>query len=244
MFVAGAPRRLLGVLYAEDFDDPPAAAAAPPEPEVIAADPGPAALPGEAVAAPGYSAEEIDTARQLAYADGLRAGLEQAREERAHATRLALAAIARQAEAARAEAAAEAGLVAEQLARTVLGVVVAALPTLSARHGEAELRALVRALLPGLAREPRILVRINPEQAAAVTAEIAALAPDLAARVRLVPSDNLPSGDLHVAWENGEAVREAGAVVAAVRDALAPLGLLDSGDAADARHIRELEHVG
>jgi hypothetical protein len=152
----------VGKLFAEDFDSPEAA----PEPEVID---------------PVFTLGELSAARATAWHDGHAAGLQEAAETDAAATRQALTAIVEQFAAERDEAAARAEQSAEAIARLLTASLAATFPTLCARHGDAEVRAIVRTVLPALTQETAITVRAHPRTAAAVTQEIARLDPDLVA---------------------------------------------------------------
>jgi flagellar biosynthesis/type III secretory pathway protein FliH len=94
------------------------------------------------------------------------------------------------------------------------------------RYGDAEVRAIVRAVLPELTQEPAITVRANPRTARALTQEIARLDPDLAAHVQVVDCEAMSPGDVRIAWHNGTATRDAAALWQQVAAVLAPAGLL------------------
>lgn len=207
---------LIGVLYAEDFDAddtipvaaPIVASAPPPEPEVIE---------------PTFSADDLAMARDEARLQGrteAEHGLAAARVRMLDLIAAGLA-DAREAAAAVAEARAD------TIGRIMLSAMVACLPALCSRHGAIELRALVQAVLPELVDEPRITVRVNPQMAAAMNAEITALDPDLAERIVLLPTDAMPPGDARITWQDGQAIRDAGQARRLLEDALAALGLLE-----------------
>jgi len=210
--MAGMRAAAYGVIYAEDFDDPATPdAPVPPEPEVVE---------------PSFTRDELEAARDAALAEGAAAERDSIAAEgaaaRAQAFHALAAALADAGEAARL-AAEEA---AEGIAQAVLSIVAAGLPALCARHGEGEARALVRSLLPTLGAEPAITVRLSPRLLDAVRAEMAGIDPEIAAAVHLVPADALAPGDVRVSWDGGLCQRSAAAACAAVREALAPLGLL------------------
>jgi len=95
-------------------------------------------------------------------------------------------------------------------------------------------RDVIGAGLPPLTREPSIIVRVSPLIATAAEDEIARLDPELAERVRLVPTETMAAGDVRVAWNDGTAVRDTGAVWDEVAAVLSGLGLL-VGDMPPAR---------
>jgi flagellar assembly protein FliH len=205
--------RFPGLLYAEDFDAPPR----PPPAPVAVAEPEPV------IVEPTYSEADLAAAR----ADGRSKGRMEADHGVAALHAKMLGEIARGLAEARADTRDAAAAAAEAVARTMLSALAACLPATCARHGEAEIRAVVRAVLPGLRDEPRIAVRVNPLMLPAMAEEIAALDAEVAAIVVVLPAEQLPPGDVRVTWQDGAAVRDTGRVRAAVADALAALGLLE-----------------
>ncbi len=198
------------VFFDEDFDLPPPSAAAP-EPEIIV---------------PVFSAEELAAAKEIAAAESRTAALGEAATSARAAASQALATVAAELIAARAEAAEIAEQSAEAIVRLLLDCFATAFPALSTRHGPEEVAAVLRAILPALHREPKVTVRVNPHTAAALTEEIRALDPDLTSNVRVVPTDALTRDEVRVAWENGTAVRDTKALWRQIEDVLAPAGLL------------------
>ena len=198
------------LVFAEDFDEP-RPVAKPPEP---------------APAEPVYSAADLQTARAEALREGHAAGMAEAEESNLVLARDALLAIAGRLDTAREEARTIAEEAAEALGRLVMDALAAAFPALCARHAEAELSAIVRAILPRLHEEPEIVVRTGPHMTAALTQEIAALDPDLLDRVRLIPTDAIPPGDMRISWRAGSVRRDTAGLWADIENILAPAGLL------------------
>jgi hypothetical protein len=196
-----------GALFVEDFD----LAEAAPEPEVIE---------------PVFSASEVAAARETAWREGNAAGLGESTDGDVAATRRAVEAIAASVAAECNAAAARAEQTAEAIAGLLLDSLAATFPALCARYGDAEVCAIVRAVLPALTREPAITVRANPITAAAVAGEFARLDPDLAAHVRTIECDAMPRGDVRVAWHNGGATRDAAGLWQQVAEVLVPAGLM------------------
>ncbi len=116
---------------------------------------------------PVFSASELTAAREAAWRDGHAAGLQEAAAERrrgdasGHRT-----AIAEQFAAERDVAAARAEVSAEAIAQLLLDSLAAVFPALCARYGDAEVRAIVRIVLPALTQEQAITVRAHPRTAA------------------------------------------------------------------------------
>jgi flagellar biosynthesis/type III secretory pathway protein FliH len=209
------------VLFAEDFDLPPKRNPVP-EPEIIE---------------PVFAAADLEAARKQAW----QAGHDAASESAEHAMQAVLgdaaAAIVAALADARAQAATLAHLAADELARLLLDSLAAAFPALCARHGEAELRALIRILLPALSQEPAVTIRLNPDNVVAVLQAMQRLDPELADRVQVVASETIARGDTRITWRNGQAVRDAAAVWAQVAEILAPSGLLSYATTKEVEHV-------
>ena len=197
-----------GVLFAEDFD---AAAVVAPEPEVIE---------------PVFSAAELSAAREEAWQDGYDSGLRAVAENDAAAARQTLNSIAEQLSAERAAAAERSEQVAEEIAGLLLDSLAAMFPALCARHGDAEVRAIVRTVLPALTQEQAITVRVHPSTVGAVSQEVGRLDPDLATHVHIVECDAVSPGDVRIAWRNGSTARDATDLWQQVAEVLMPAGLM------------------
>ncbi|MBN9563701.1 MAG: hypothetical protein J0H14_23710 [Alphaproteobacteria bacterium] len=211
-----SPRRVgaARMLFAEEFDLAPGVTiieAPVAEPEIIA---------------PVFTAADVEAARDTGWAEGRETGLTEAEAASAAIAREAIAAIGAQLGNAAEVAARLAEQAAEEIARLLLDTVMTLLPALCARHGEAEVRAVIRAVLPPLTREPSITVRISPLIATAAEEEIARLDPELVQRVRLIPTETMAAGDIRVAWNDGMAVRDTRSVYDEVVAVLSGLGLL------------------
>lgn len=210
---------VLGVLYAEDFDDDAGAAPAGPdhphmaEPEIIE---------------PVFTAAEVERARLQAR----QAGQAEAEGGVLAARNRLLGVVASGLADARSAAHEAAATMAEGVARAMLSALAACLPKLCQRHGELELRALVAALLPALCDEPKILLRVHPAMADGLLEDIGTLDAELAEQAHVLPTGSIPPGDVRITWEGGSAVRDAAAACAAFKAGLAALGLLEEqGDA-------------
>ena len=199
----------VGILYAEDFDDPHLAP-----------------LPEPAPAPASFTLDELEAARQTACAEAVHVARAEWERSALHDRTQSLAAIAGHLANAQLEAGTLADTVAEGVARAVLSVVAGLLPDLCARYGGAEVRALLRHLLPTLAQQPRIAVRVNSAILDDVRGDLALLDEDLAACVVLTAAPLLP-GDARVSWTDGSLVRDQAAIRAAVLAALTELGLLE-----------------
>ena len=202
---------VLGVLYAEDFDDVGdnvlVLAHPEPEPEIIE---------------PVFTVAELDAAR----AGALLAGRAEAVKDLAAVRNQLLLSVANAIAESRAAARDVAEQAAESVASCILSVLAACLPALCAQHGATELQALVRTLLPALTEEPRITVRVNPQMLSVMQGEIGCLDAEIAERVHLLAIDAIPPGDARITWAEGSAVRDTSRARAAFEDGLAELGLM------------------
>lgn len=199
---ASQPARALGILYAEDFGR------APPVPEPVRA---PVAL----------TQADIDAACIRAVQAAETAWSGSAAERRAEA----LAALAANLRTAQTEAAARAEAVADGIARTALSALAHALPHATRKHGDAEVRALLGRMLPMLAGQTRVVVRVHAGMIEGLTEDLAEL-DELAGQIELRPA-NLPPGDTRLSWDDGGLVRDTAAICTAMIDGLAQLGLVD-----------------
>ena len=197
------------LLFDDDFDIPPRES----EPEVIE---------------PLFTAAELFAARNEAASESRDATLAEIDTTGRATACLALTEIARQIAAARADAVSIAEQSSEAIARLLLDCFAVTLPALSARHGPAEIAAVLREILPVLHREPKIIVRVNPDLVEVLTEEFLSLDGDLAAHVRLVPTDTVAQGDARISWENGSATRDTAALWTQIENILAPAGLLNA----------------
>ena len=199
------------LLFDEDFDprppEPP-----PPEPEVIE---------------PSFTLADLEAARDAAAREAREQALKEAEASVQAFTRRALETLASEVMSARAEAAAAAEEATEALVRLLLDCFAAAFPTMSQRHGPDEAAALLTSILPELRREPDVAVRLCPGMVGGIRDEIERFDGDLANRVRLIPTDALPPGDIRVEWTNGAASRDAQGLWTEIEAILAPAGLLN-----------------
>ncbi len=208
----------LNILFAEDFD------ASLDHSSEEALDSEASQTPAEPV--PTFSAEQIEAARQLGYEEGKREGEAAAK---ASAAALAAQAISRIAEAMR-RADAEAARIAEETAdsfvRLLLDTLFAILPGLCARYADAEIAAMIKAIVPPLRAEPRVRIVIHPDQKLAVEKELLSLEREYRQRIFVETDFAIPRGDARITWQNGSALRNSRQAIAALKEAFLPLGLL------------------
>ncbi len=211
---------LLGILYAEDFDDAPVEAERAPPPEPTPAEPAPLTQTDLDRAC----VEAVETARAEWEA--------KQRQQRTHA----LAEIASAMGAARQDADREAAAIAEGTVTTMLSMLAGALPRYCRTHGPAEVRTLMQHLLPNLRREPRVVIRVHPALAPILQQDLALLDEELAEAVTITPAA-LELGDVRVNWTDGFFVRDTAKILAAMQEALAQLGLVEPINPATERRM-------
>lgn len=225
----GMASRFVGILYAEDFDDPelPPAGELPPMPE-----PEPAP--------PSFTLADLEAAQRIARTEAVQAARAEWERSALHDRTQSLAAIASAVTGTQQEARALADAVADGTARTMLSMLAGLLPDLCAQHGGAEVRALLRNLLPTLTQQPRITVRIAPSVLDGVREDLALLDEELVAAIELTAAPLAP-GDTRVTWTDGSLVRDQAAIRLAITAALTELGLLEP--VAARTHQRSMAHA-
>lgn len=226
----GMASRFVGILYAEDFDDdpelpPPADLPPMPEPEP---------------APPSFTLADLEAAQRIARTEAVQAARAEWERSALHDRTQSLAAIASAVGEARQEARVLADAVADGTARTMLSMLAVLLPDLCARHGGAEVRTLLRHLLPTLTQQPRIAVRIAPAVLDGVREDLALLDEELVAAIELTAAPLAP-GDARVTWTDGSLVRDQAAIRLAITAALTELGLMEP--AAARTHQRSMAHA-
>lgn len=206
----GSPPHLLGILYAEDFDDPPARRSG-----VVVAQPSTAEP-----AAPSLTQSDVDRA--------CAAAVEAARTEwdaDERRARMGLLAALGNALAGARDASERTALAAvEGTATTMLAMLSGALPQFCRDHGPAEARAIIARLLPALRAEPRVIVRVHPDLASDLQRDLADLEAEMAGTITVLPGP-LERGDVKVTWHNGALTRDTTQILTAMQDALGQLGL-------------------
>ena len=130
-------------------------------------------------------------------------------------------------------AAAQVQAVAVETARTMLTILVSLLPALCARHGAAEVQAVLEQILPALTQEKQVTLRVAPSVMEQVRPTLLRLEEMLAGAVTLLPDSRLAPGDVRLAWPGGSMARDTGAITAAVLAAVQAIGVAPGADTAD-----------
>jgi flagellar biosynthesis/type III secretory pathway protein FliH len=117
---------------------------------------------------------------------------------------------------------------AEALAQLLMDCVVAVFPEAGRNLGATEAAAISQALTQRLRYEPSITVHVSAHNFQTVGQQLGLQAQDLGVHVVVTPSQALASGDIRIAWRNGQADRQSAALAEAVADALRIAGLSGS----------------
>ena len=199
----------VGILYAEDFDEP--------------ADLDLAARRGESPPPPAITQADVDAACAAAvHAARLdwQVGQEHARTNAITSLNTVLRGMHETAERTTLA-------VAEGTVTTILAMVAGLLPYFAREHGPTEVRALLGRLLPTIRSPSRISVRVHADLIALLQRDLTELDGDVTAMVDVIAAP-LERGDVKVSWENGSLTRDTRQIAQAIQDALGQLGLRHS----------------
>jgi flagellar assembly protein FliH len=220
---ATANSPLIGILYAEDFDD------VPNQPIVDAE------ASAEPVETP-LTQDDLDRACAAAVA-----AAKSQWENEAQQIRTNLIGIISTALAAARDAAEQIALeTAEAAVATILAMLSGALPHFCNEHGNAEVRALVDRLLPTLRTEPRVVVRVHPDLVPELRREFLDLQADISGTLVVNPAA-VERGDVKIEWENGALSRDTRQILQAMQDALGQLGLQQPRELTPKRRMAHAE---
>ena len=162
-------------------------------------------------------------ARDDAFNAGMAAGREAEQASRKTAMAESLSRIADAVADARWAADAVAEQTASEMARLVSEVIAHALPSLAAQVARRDVMAFAAGLLPALAAEPRIDIRVAPGVAPALAEQLATQP-----TVHVAADPALPEGDVRIGWRDGQAEHShaafRSAILGMIADLLAPAG--------------------
>lgn len=162
-------------------------------------------------------------ARDGAFNAGMAAGREAEQASRETAMAESLSRIADAVADARWAADAVAEQTAAEMARLVSEVIAHALPSLAAQVARRDVMAFAAGLLPALAAEPRIDIRVAPGVTPALTEQLATQP-----TIHVAADPALPEGDVRIGWRDGQAEHRhaafRSAILGMIADLLAPAG--------------------
>lgn len=186
---------------------------------------------------PSFSEEELEAAREAAFAAGHEAGLESGKQSAEAETLGAVQKVAAQIgtlfsahEAAVDAMLADAAEIAATAARKIA-------PEYARVHGLEEIEALVRGTIVNLLDEPRVVVRLHPDTRDRLEARLteAARRSGFENQLVLLPDAQLAADDSRIEWASGGAERLTAQVWEQIDTVLARfVRRLESGAAADA----------
>ena len=220
-----------GVLYAEDFDEPPphhagirtAGPLPPVEPEFVP---------------PSFSLDELRAATDHAHSEGREAERLSAAHTLDTQRITALTALAEQLSATQQQAKQVVEEALDAIAQTALSLLAVALPALCADHAEDELRSLLRRLLPPVRQIPELHIRLHPSMREALEDETSLVLEGSGTQVTWTESIKLAPGDIAIAWQNGGALRDTAATCSNIAKAI----LVQLGSK-DEKPLVEIDHV-
>jgi len=204
--------RMDGILYVEDFDTPP--------PPLRDAEP-----PAQPPSAPVFTAADMETMREAGRREGMDAALADTRLVQAQLQAAATQALADAISASRGTLERVVAHQSDEIARLLLGILQAAIPSVMASHARAEIGSVIAALLPGLRCEPELRVRTHPDLADFVRETLIGMLAEDGSVLSVAADPSLNPGDIMVFWEDGQARRSTASIYADIVKALAPLGL-------------------
>jgi flagellar assembly protein FliH len=210
------PPEVRRFLFDSNFGAPPPAPPPPPPVEMaeIELEPEPEPLPEpepepEVPPPPTFSEEELAAARAAAYADGEHAGrliadrgLEARLASAVEMVGQAIPGLLNDRQQMRED-------LARESARLAHAIVAKLFPALAERHGLGEIEAVITDGLSRALDEPRLLVRVSPDNAAALSDRVQALATQggYEGRVAIISEESLGPADVRVEWGDGGAER-------------------------------------
>lgn len=169
-----------------------------------------------------YSQAELDAARQEGFESGRQAGLTDASMSHEAAIAEALAVVAARSVDARLEAARVVDEAAAALAAALLAAMRAVVPELIRQSGLTEAGAMLAQVLPGLSREPELLVEVRPELRAGIAALVGRLERE-GGQIAVQGREDLADAEVRVRWSAGQARRDPLSIWQAVVQMLEPV---------------------
>jgi len=166
----------------------------------------------EEAQAPTFSEEEMQAARDESFAAGMEEGVRKAAEATEHQIQETLKAVdGRIGELFAAEERAHTEVMDNAIAVAV-GITRKIFPTLHERHGLEEIERMVVMAVERILDDPKIVIYVNGDLAAALEERVAGLATEAGFKgeIEIVAAEGLPAGDCRVEWTGGGAVRDLG----------------------------------
>lgn len=197
---------LVGVLFAEDFDDEPSAETA----QQRDLSPTDVATSDIVIADGQFSADDLTAARQEGFTAGYDAGSVDAKSCHDKAIAIACTAIGAALERDGAVCMRVLEQAVEAAVHLLMETLTALLPATCARNQAREVADVVRRLVGDMTGEAVMRVSVAAALHDDLRAALTSLPPHQARRVVLFPTDDMADGDVRLAWDQGTASFSAG----------------------------------
>ena len=157
---------------------------------------------------PTFSQDDLARAQQEGFQDGYAAAHAEAAASRAAAETMALTAVASVMMEAHGAVAGVAERTACAFAKAVTAAMHATMPELIRRSASFEIAALIAEILPGLSREPAVVIGVAPGLVAGLTEKLARMDGMPRDGIRVCAEAGLQDGDARIVWGTGQASRQ------------------------------------
>ena len=206
------PRSIPGVLFIEDFDvaEPPLVAPRSPMP-----------VPAQSEVTPPL---DIDSVREEGFRVGFEAGLKAAAADISATRADLLFRLGQELSRAHTEIKDVCSSGLEVVTEAIFELLFQLLPAFFQDHGEREVRAALRSILPALGDETQLKVIMHPSLEQALKDEISLLSSSVS--VAFVTDGDLLAGDFRISWHAGAVSRDLGGVCRKAVECLTSIGLL------------------
>ena len=164
----------------------------------------------EEEAAPTFSEEELESARQQSFAEGKEAGIREASD--AIETRIsdALGSLTSQFQDLFNQHKIATTEIFDDAANIALAIARKCFPHLSETESQRTIEDMVRGVLAEIREEPRVMVHVHPELVAPLNERIKGIAGDanFEGQILIIDDESIAAGDCQVTWSSGSAERD------------------------------------
>jgi len=168
----------------------------------------------EEEAAPTFSEEELESARQQSFAEGKEAGIREASD--AIETRIsdALGSLTGQFQDLFNQHKIATTEIFDDAANIALAIARKCFPHLSETESQRTIEDMVRGVLAEIREEPRVMVHVHPELVAPLNERIKGIAGDanFEGQILIIDDEAIAAGDCQVTWSSGSAERDMAAI--------------------------------
>ncbi len=175
---------------------------------------------------PTFSQDDLARAQQEGFQEGYAAAHAEAAASRAAAETMALAAVANAMMEAHGAVADVADRTACAFAKAVTATMRAIMPELIRRSASREISALIAEILPGLSREPTVVIGVAPGLVAGLVDRLSRMDGMPRDGIRVCAEAGLQDGDARIVWGTGQASRQPFVVWQRILEAFGQEGLV------------------